>query len=616
MQLRYALSPTLSRLLCLLLLGSVLAACGGGGGDSASGGGGGGSGGGGGLPPDTQAPLVLSTTPAAGATVASPATVTVTFSEPMDPATLTSASFALLNAGAFPMSGSVAYAGNVLTFTPDFPLPSDSYVATLSGAADVAGNPLALTYSWGFTVDADAPQVTSLSPSPNATFVAVDSTVVVTFNEALDPASVTADSVTLTHNGLPVTTTRSLAGTQLTLTPAAPLARNATYTVTLGAGLTDAVGNAMGSAYSFSFSTVMPYFSNGLTIRVGSDPEAVAIGDVTGDGRNDIVLTTISAVGAPDAAADYKLVVVPQAADGTLGAPVRYTTASSAICGAWSLGIGDVTGDGKNDVVVGLGSCGIEIFERGSDGTLTSSGTLATGNGGQVRLADLNQDGRLDVVGAGSGTGFTVWYQQAGGGLAAGTTYAKALGGARDLEVGDLTGDGIADLVIMSVDALWVVPQPSLGTFGAVVKYTLAVSGEAIALADMNADARLDLTLSGGGNQPDARVSRIFQQANGTLGGSLRTNAYQIPESVAVGDIDGNGYPDAAVVHPYYSRLGFMLQGSDGQFGSELLSPLPYGQNANSGSLALGDINGDGLLDAVTVASDGGKLVVYPNTGP
>jgi hypothetical protein len=57
---------------------------------------------------------------------------------------------------------------------------------------------------------------------------------------------------------------------------------------------------------------------------VGSWPEAVAIGDVTGDGRNDVVMTTSFYFDEPN---DYRLWVFAQTADGNLAAPVSYPTA-------------------------------------------------------------------------------------------------------------------------------------------------------------------------------------------------------------------------------------------------------------------------------------------------
>ena len=59
---------------------------------------------------------------------------------------------------------------------------------------------------------------------------------------------------------------------------------------------------------------------------VGSNPAAVAIGDVTGDGRNDVVMTTSYYF---DPANDFRLWVFAQRADGHLASPVSYATAAT-----------------------------------------------------------------------------------------------------------------------------------------------------------------------------------------------------------------------------------------------------------------------------------------------
>jgi hypothetical protein len=112
-------------------------------------------GGGGG---DTTPPTIVDRTPAPSATgVALAVSPTATFSEAMNPATLTTTTFTLTKQGAgSPVAASVSYAGATATLDPTANLDASStYTALVKGGAsgvkDVAGNPLAADSSWSFT---------------------------------------------------------------------------------------------------------------------------------------------------------------------------------------------------------------------------------------------------------------------------------------------------------------------------------------------------------------------------------------------------------------------------------------------------------------------------------
>jgi hypothetical protein len=109
--------------------------------------------------------------------------------------------------------------------------------------------------------------------------------------------------------------------------------------------------------------------------EVGSSSEAVATGDVTGDGRNDVVMTTGFRF---DPANDFRLSVFAQAADGTLLTPVSYPTGGT-FNRPLSVGVGDITGDGRADVVVALEFLGVQLFPQLANGTLGAPTLYAAG---------------------------------------------------------------------------------------------------------------------------------------------------------------------------------------------------------------------------------------------
>ena len=220
---------------------------------------------------DTAAPTVTITSPTSGATnVPLSTTVTATFSEAMDAATLTASSFTL-KIGSTPVSGTVSYSSGTYTatFTPDASLTEDTtYTASLTTAVqDVAGNALGAEYSWSFsTGETAAPTVVSTSPASDATDVAVGSNITATFSEAMDAATITTSSFTVA--GVTGSVSYNSVTYTATFNPDSNLDYETAYTASLSTAITDATGNPLASTYSWSFtteaeSTVIPGDANG-----------------------------------------------------------------------------------------------------------------------------------------------------------------------------------------------------------------------------------------------------------------------------------------------------------------------------------------------------------------
>lgn len=213
--------------------------------------------------PDTTPPTVSSTSPVNGSTGESISTsVTATFSEAMDPATINKASFTLKDSSNSPVTGTVSYSGLTATFTPVSDLSyALSYTATImTSATDLAGNAMLNNYSWTFTTidapDITPPTVLSTVPGNGEIDVAVNAAVSATFSEDMNPATVNSttftikDSLNNTVNG-----TVNYTGTTATFTPTSALTSSTVYTVTITTGVEDAAGNAIIQDYVWTFTT-------------------------------------------------------------------------------------------------------------------------------------------------------------------------------------------------------------------------------------------------------------------------------------------------------------------------------------------------------------------------
>ncbi|MFA5928207.1 MAG: Ig-like domain-containing protein [Candidatus Margulisiibacteriota bacterium] len=210
---------------------------------------------------DTTPPVVNSTSPANAATsVAINANVNATFSEAMNPLTLTSTTFTLKQ-GTTVIDCAVAYVGNVGTLTPVSNLAANTtYTALITtGAKDLAGNALAVNKTWSFTtaatLDTTPPVVNSTIPANAATGVALNTNVNATFSEAMNPATLTSTTFTLRQGVTLIAGTVSYVGSVGTLTPASNLAANTTYTATITTGAKDVAGNALAVSKTWSFTT-------------------------------------------------------------------------------------------------------------------------------------------------------------------------------------------------------------------------------------------------------------------------------------------------------------------------------------------------------------------------
>jgi methionine-rich copper-binding protein CopC len=265
--------------LCALLGSSILIACGGeggGGGSSAS---------------DTTKPTITATTPAQGATntpINTP--ITVTFSEPMDPASISNTTFSLTaNGGNYP--GSVIYTGTTAIFTPNtFPLAyASNYTATVSnGAKDLAGNSLAANHTWSFTTiaspDTTRPTIISTSPVTGATNVSINPTITVTFSEPMDPSTISASTIYTLEGGgyFPVI---SYSGTTATFTPTmGSFAYSKNYNLVVSSGVKDLAGNSLAADYTLSFTTTAPAISTSHQVNISWAANREAAVNRTGGG--------------------------------------------------------------------------------------------------------------------------------------------------------------------------------------------------------------------------------------------------------------------------------------------------------------------------------------------
>jgi hypothetical protein len=548
---------------------------------------------------DSTAPAVLSVTPADGAAASTAGfAVTVNFDEPMDGDTLPPGGFSIVDARGATVPGVARIDGSTLRFEAALPWANGDYSAQLTTLTDLLGNALAAPAAWRFTVDGNSPAIVSTVPLTGSSNVPLNQRITLRFSEPLAPASVNPGTVFLRDGFSPVEAELSVAGDELTIAPVGGLRLGAVYELTLGQ-VTDLAGNPLRDAFVLRFQATQGAFASPVSLLPGFTGEAAAIGDVTGDGLNDLLLSR-----GPGSPGDALLYLRPGLPGGDLGPAVAVDLGADRTCILSSLAIGDLDGDGRQDVVAGADFCGIQVLLQDASGTLQSAQILSGRGDGRVRLADLNGDGRLDVVGVSRGSmGLSIWYQGADRRLSAALNLYPEMSGPSDIEVGDLNGDGRPDLAVAVSssfdDNLAVIYQQADGSFGQpqYLGAGFSFSASGLAIGDLNNDGRSDLAVAGGGNAP-VSLGLFFQTASGALGPLVSLPTLDIPTGLRAADLNGDGLTDLVVSHQGFSRVGVYQQRAAGGFDEEALFAAPYG-NFNPHALAVGDLNQDGLPDIV-----------------
>jgi VCBS repeat protein/Big-like domain-containing protein len=306
--------------------------------------------------------------------------------------------------------------------------------------------------------------------------------------------------------------------------------------------------------------TFQPAVTYSAVLR-GTD--AVAVGDLNGDGWPDLVV--VSNDGA--CLSFYCLGVLLNKGDGTFDAVVGYTTAGFDIS---SIVISDVNGDGKPDLVF-TDLCGtecnngaVEVLLGNGDGTFGSP-TLYNLNRASYPLSviavDLNGDGKPDLAVANctsTGSGIvTVMLNKGDGTFPTQVTYPTGGNLASSVVAADMNRDSKLDLVVANLysASVGVLLGNSNGTFGKVVVYPAIQDPDSLAIADFNGDGSPDVVVASGNNRGDiftnvlGNVTVLLNNGNGTLSApvTMYSTKGNNANSVAVAKLNPDANPDLVI---------------------------------------------------------------------
>ena len=315
-------------------------------------------------------------------------------------------------------------------------------------------------------------------------------------------------------------------------------------------------------------------------------PQYVSIGDLNGDGWNDIVVSDLG-----KGCMYPEVGVILNKGDGTFAAPDLYF----ADCRLGITRFGDLNSDGHVDIVV-IGNRSANVFLNLGNGKFGNSVTymypeIDGAYGGEI--ADVNCDGWLDLV-----TPNFMYLNQKDGTLRFLVTYSKPdrAGPWRAIAISDLDGDAWPDLVLCGDDPFSVYSNQG-GRF--VRTYMLGHSCHRfdLSLGDLNHDSRLDALAGTAALLGDGHGLFLWPPTDMIKQNHPRLN-----------DVNGDGFADVVFG---LANPSVMLGNGDGTFG--MIVPQGFALSPTDPEWTLGDLDGDCFDDIAGVNQTNGRVPLFHN---
>jgi hypothetical protein len=354
-----------------------------------------------------------------------------------------------------------------------------------------------------------------------------------------------------------------------------------------------------------------------LRMATGRNPVQVGLANVVNDGSLDLVVLTRAA---------RRLEVRPGHGNGDFGSAELVPLPA----GGRKFVLADLNGDGQSDVAVACDTSeSLRVFAGTPAGLGVPLDLIASEALTDVQAADIDEDGHMDLLAATARGGFVGWRGDGGLGFTATDWSAAPYESDGRFRLADMDGDGHVDLVTERASAtiteLLQLRGDGAGHFGPGLPSRFGVHPRtAFEPADLLGDGRTFVAYA---TADSGFVNYSYLRAYSHSAGSLqdiprhcdqgdpcddRTVGYEVapgPEQMAIADVTGDGIPDALVLSGVTSVLTVVPGLGGGLFGT----PIAHVAGAQPTSFALGDLNGDGRPDVVVADGASDELIFMSN---
>ncbi len=291
-----------------------------------------------------------------------------------------------------------------------------------------------------------------------------------------------------------------------------------------------------------------------------------------------------------------------------------------------AIAVGDLDGDGDQDLVVAnMGGSTISVLKNNGDATFSSKVDYVTGEWPRsVFVADLDADGDLDLAVANANSNsVSIFNNNGDGSFAARTSYDVGLH-PTSIFAADLDGDGDLDLIVANrfgkggelfPDNLSILKNNGDGSFTPKVDYETGDSPHSVFAADLDGDGDIDLAVAnygedGAGNN----VSILKNNGDGTFAPRVDYGTGRFPYSLFAADLELDGDLDLAVANASSNTISVLKNNGDGTFETK----VDYPTNLNPASVFAADLDANGYLDLAVANSglgSGNAISVLHNNG-
>jgi flagellin-like hook-associated protein FlgL len=278
-----------------------------------------------------------------------------------------------------------------------------------------------------------------------------------------------------------------------------------------------------------------------------------------------------------------------------LGTFAAQVTINTGLSGGRSLAAVDVNNDAIVDIVtIASDYPAFSVSLGNGDGTFRAAVSYAMGgNAYGLAIGDYNGDGSLDVATADfSGNSVSVRLNQGNGTYGTRVSYATGISSPTRIEQGDVTGDGVLDLVIRDSQGLKMLQGVGNGTFGSVVT-VVSGSMSGLSVSDMNRDGKADVISSSAG------ISSIYSFSGGSFSQIASFNPGGTAGGNTVADFNRDGRPDVFSYGGALASAQVFLQQANGSFANTNVTYTSIGSNEEA--VTVNDFNNDGYLDIARI---------------